>query len=216
MTGVAQATARTAKLILWDFDGVIKESVDVKTRALMQIFAPYGADVVERVRAHHEANGGMSRVEKMPIYLGFAAQDPDEARAWELCERFSALVRQQVVDAPWVPGAETWLRQNVHRQLFVLVSATPQTELEEILAALDLRHCFADVFGAPTPKAAAVQFALDRHRVAPEDAVLIGDASADRDAAAGARVPFILRRHSSNGTVFTGYDGASIRDLTEL
>jgi phosphoglycolate phosphatase-like HAD superfamily hydrolase len=72
------------------------------------------------------------------------------------------------------------------------------------------------VFGAPTPKAAAVRYALDRHTVAPQDAVLIGDASADRDAAAAARVPFILRRHSSNSFLLAGYDGASIRDLTEL
>lgn len=212
----AVSAARAARLVLWDFDGVIKESVDVKTRAFVRLFEAYGTSVTARVRAHHEANGGMSRVEKMPIYLGFAGEPPDETRVRTLCDRFGGLVRQAVIDAPWVPGAESWLRRNEHGQLFVLVSATPQAELEEIVGALNLRHCFADVFGAPTSKAEAVRFSLARYGVAPQSAVLIGDARADRDAAAGARVPFILRRHATNGEVFADYDGPAVRDLTEL
>jgi phosphoglycolate phosphatase-like HAD superfamily hydrolase len=210
------AAARTAKLVLWDFDGVIKESVDVKTRAFMRLFEPFGQAVVERVRAHHEANGGMSRLDKIPIYLEFSGEQPSAPRVRELCDRFSELVRQAVIDAPWVPGAETWLRRNTYEQLFVLVSATPQAELEDIVSALALRQCFADVFGAPTSKAEAVRLSLERYGVAPDDAVLIGDAGADRDAAAGAQVPFVLRRHASNGGVFADYRGPSVRDLTEL
>ena len=216
MTAIAVPAARTAKLILWDFDGVIKESVDVKTRAFMRLFERYGSAVVDRVRAHHEANGGMSRFEKIPLYLAFAGEEASADRVTALCDRFSALVRQEVIDAPWVPGAEAWLRRNVYGQLFVLVSATPQAELEEIVGALNLRHCFADVFGAPTSKADAVRFSLARYGVASQSAVLIGDARADRDAAADSRVPFILRRHASNGDVFADYDGPAVRDLTEL
>ena len=45
------------KLYFWDFDGVIKDSVDVKTQAYFQLFEPFGLDVAERVRQHHEAMG---------------------------------------------------------------------------------------------------------------------------------------------------------------
>ena len=51
------------------FDGVIKESVSVKTDAFVDLFRPYGRDVCEQVRKHHLANGGMSRYQKMPTYL---------------------------------------------------------------------------------------------------------------------------------------------------
>jgi phosphoglycolate phosphatase-like HAD superfamily hydrolase len=158
----------------------------------------------------------MSRFDKVPVYLGYAGERADPARVEELCARFGALVQQAVVDAPWVAGAERWLRENPHGQAFALVSATPQGELDEILAALDLAGCFADVFGAPTPKADAVRRSLARCGVAPDAAVFIGDARADCAAAAAASVPFILRRHASNGGVCADWGGPAVRDLTEL
>jgi|TARA_Y100000310_G_C20511448_1_gene729077 beta-phosphoglucomutase-like phosphatase (HAD superfamily) len=35
-----------AKVIFWDFDGVIKDSVNVKTRAFEKLFLPFGENVV--------------------------------------------------------------------------------------------------------------------------------------------------------------------------
>ena len=59
-------------LIFWDFDGVIKESVSVKTDAYLELFRPYGSDVCKQVKNHHLANGGMSRFDKIPLYLKWA------------------------------------------------------------------------------------------------------------------------------------------------
>ncbi len=106
MTAGAATTARAARLMFWDFDGVIKESVDVKTRAFMRLFEPYGVEVVALVRAHHEDNGGMSRFEKMPLYLRFAGIEPEDGRVAALCDEFHRLVRDEVIAAPWVRGAE--------------------------------------------------------------------------------------------------------------
>ena len=212
----AAETTRAARLIFWDFDGVIKESVDVKTEAFVRLFESFGSGVAERVRLHHEANGGMSRFEKVPLYLGWTGEDPTEQRVGELCTQFGALVMQGVIESPWVPGVEAYLRGNRYAQIFVLVSATPQAELDSILEALDLRSCFVDVFGAPMSKTEAVRVTLARHRVAAEDGVLIGDAKADREAAHACAVSFVLRRHASNAGVFTGYRGPSLADGTVL
>ena len=46
--------------ILFDFDGVIADSVHVKTEAFAKIYEPYGKEVVNRVVTHHIANGGVS------------------------------------------------------------------------------------------------------------------------------------------------------------
>ena len=56
------------KGIIFDFDGVIAESVQVKTDAFMELYVLYGQDVVQKVTKHHEANGGMSRYEKIKYY----------------------------------------------------------------------------------------------------------------------------------------------------
>ena len=204
------------KLYFWDFDGVIKDSVDVKTQAYFQLFEPFGLDVAERVRLHHEANGGMSRFDKVPIYLQWAGLEPNITTVNEYCERFSQQVLQGVIDAPWVSGVEQYLRGNVHQQVFVLVSATPQGELEHILHALDLTMCFADVYSAPSRKQDAIHNTLLARGIDPSESLMIGDAQADLDAAVANQVPFLLRRHSSNNKVFATYTGTSVEDFTKL
>jgi phosphoglycolate phosphatase-like HAD superfamily hydrolase len=206
---------RRARLVFWDFDGVIKESLDIKADAFARLFQAHGEEVRSRVRAHHAAHGGMSRYEKIPIYLRFAGEAVTDARVAELCERFAQLVRQAVIDAPWVPGAERLLRENPLGQDFVVVSATPQDEMEGILEALRLRSRIAAVHGAPRSKAEAIRLEIARAGVAPAACVMVGDARADLEAARANAVPFLLRVHATNQDLFADYDGPRIRNLTE-
>lgn len=207
---------RCAKLIFWDFDGVIKDSVDVKTQVFVKLFASYGSQVTEQVKSHHEANGGMSRFDKLPLYLRWVGENPTQDRVNEFCKRFSEMALQGVIDAPWVPGAEDYIRMNPRRQTFVLVSATPQEEIEQIMQALDLQKCFSTVFGAPTSKKEAIRMTLNRYNIPPQNCLMVGDARADMEAAQANQVPFLLRRHATNGQVFEHYTGDSVEDFTDL
>lgn len=204
------------RLIFWDFDGVIKDSVDIKTHAFLKIFESYGAQVAKKVKSHHEAHGGMSRFDKLPIYLRWANEDPTADKVNEFCEQFSQLAVQGVIDSLWVPGAEDYLRNNPHRQTFVLISATPQEEIEHILGVLNLQNCFIAVFGAPMSKTDAIRMTLNDLNIAQQDCLVIGDARADMEAAQSNHVQFLLRLHATNADVFAEYKGPSIRDLTEL
>lgn len=60
---------KKAKVVFWDFDGVIKESVEIKTIAFIGLFEEFGSEVYNRVREHHIANGGMSRLKKNTTLL---------------------------------------------------------------------------------------------------------------------------------------------------
>jgi phosphoglycolate phosphatase-like HAD superfamily hydrolase len=206
----------TTKLIFWDFDGVIKDSVEVKTQAYLQLFEPFGSVVAEKVREHHDAHGGMSRFDKLPIYLQWAGLEPNQFTVSEYCEQFSRRVLQGVIDAPWVAGVEGYLRSISNQQTFVLVSATPQAELEHILHSLDLTKCFAEIYGAPIRKQDAIGKTLLARGLDARDCLMIGDAQADLDSAIANQVPFLLRRHSSNSKVFSVYTGTSVKDFTTL
>lgn len=207
---------KNVKMIFWDFDGVIKDSVDVKTKAFVKLFENYGPIVMEKVKSHHVANGGMSRFKKIPLYLKWASEESIQERVDEFCNRFSEIAFQGVVEAPWVPGVENYLRSNPNDQIFILVSATPEEELGQILKELSLNNCFSKVFGAPTSKIDAISMTLKNLYIKPEQCLMIGDALADLEAAHTNQVPFLLRRHESNGKVFADYKGNSIKDLTEL
>ncbi len=206
-----------ARLVFWDFDGVIKESVAVKKNAFGQLFSRFGSEVVDRVKNHHLTNGGMSRFEKMPVYLAWAGQHVTEANVEDYCQRFSQAVLQFVVAASWVPGVEQYLRTNRNRQEFVLVTATPQREIEDILQAIDLRGCFSAVYGTPTRKVDAIRQTLSSKRdLFTSECLMIGDAMVDLEAATQNNVPFLLRRHIDNQCVFHDYVGASVEDFSGL
>jgi phosphoglycolate phosphatase-like HAD superfamily hydrolase len=207
---------KTAKVVFWDFDGVIKESVDVKTKAFQKLFVEYGTEVTEKIRLHHEANGGMSRFEKFPIYLDFANVEVTKEKINRLCEKFSDLVLDGVINSPWVPGAEIFIRTNPNQQILIVVSATPTEELLEIIDRLNLRSSFESILGAPTSKIEAIKACLHRLSISACDAVMIGDASADLDAASANKVPFILRRHSSNTKLVESFSGITINDFEGL
>jgi phosphoglycolate phosphatase-like HAD superfamily hydrolase len=201
--------------LFWDFDGVIKDSVPVKADAFERLFAPFGADVAARVRVHHERNGGMSRYEKLPLYLRWAGQESSPAQVSRYCELFSAAVQQAVIDSPWVPGAREYLVANHERQTFVLVSATPRAEMEHILKALEIAGCFREVHGAPTSKMQAIQSVLARWSCPATAAILIGDADSDYAAAQATGIHFLLRRTALNQNLQRQHCGLQCEDFTD-
>ena len=56
------------KAIIFDFDGVILNSVNVKTEAFKELYKQYGSAVVKKVEKYHLENGGISRFEKFKYY----------------------------------------------------------------------------------------------------------------------------------------------------
>jgi len=202
------------KYVFIDFDGVIKESVEVKADAFEQLFVPYGEDISKRVRAHHEANGGMSRYEKLPLYLEWAGILLDESTVEEFSRRFSVLAKQKVIDSPWVCGMPEYLANSRERQTFFLITATPQQEMEEILDVLSIGHFFKQVIGSPTGKTAAVAELMRNYKIKPEDTVMVGDSSSDYQAAIENDIVFILRKTNLNQNLQNFLYSAMIKDFS--
>ena len=186
------------KLIFWDFDGVIKDSLEVKSNAFYNLFLPFGSDIAKRVKNHHEFHCGISRYQKLPIYLKWANQDydPENIEKFAIC--FGELVKQAVIRSPWVPGVLQYLKVNKFRQKFILVTATPHAEILDIVENLEIRDCFCQIYGSPNVKSRAIVDTLNSFSLPKSSAILIGDSQADLDAALNAEIDFILRRTHKN------------------
>jgi phosphoglycolate phosphatase-like HAD superfamily hydrolase len=207
---------RGRKVLFWDFDGVVKESVDLKGAAFEQLFAPFGHAVASRVRAHHDQNGGLSRFVKLPLYLEWAGQSSEGADVSRYAKRFSELVRTAVINADWVPGVWDYLHRNHLQQFCVLVTATPQSEIEEILRALNVEKWFREVHGSPTPKASAITSVLHKLDCSPSEALMIGDSESDLKAAEASGVPFLLRRTGLNSALQASFKGDQCEDFRDF
>jgi len=51
------------KVLIFDFDGVLAETFEVKTEAFASLYKQYGREVIDYIVEHHRANGGMSDFE---------------------------------------------------------------------------------------------------------------------------------------------------------
>jgi len=184
--------------VFWDFDGVIKDSLEVKSDAFEQLFKEYNDNFAKRVRAHHEANCGMSRYDKIPIYLKWSGQSISETLLDEYSENFSMLVKQKVIGSAWVEGVVEYMKMNYKQQSFFLLTATPQEEIEEILEALSIDNFFIEVFGSPAKKNDVLRMLLKKYQISCKDAIFVGDGAVDYNAASANNVPFVLRRTNLN------------------
>jgi phosphoglycolate phosphatase-like HAD superfamily hydrolase len=171
-------------LIVFDCDGVLLESVAVKTDAFRNLFLEHGINAAERMSTYHLAHGGVSRFQKFAWFhrevLGRTII-PDEERA--LNQRFMELCLSGVLAAPFVPGIIDFLKEWHQRLPLYIASGTPDEELKEIIAKRDLNHFFQGVHGTPPDKTALLAGIVERAGVSPGKTLMVGDSSTDLDAA---------------------------------
>ena len=203
--------------IAFDFDGVLVESVDIKTRAYARLFGEYGEGVVSRVVDYHLMNGGVSRFVKFrTIYSEILNKPLSEKRFQSLCDEFSNIVVNEVVAAPWVEGAREFLENNKNRYLFFIVSGTPQDELRSIIRRREMDQYFCEVLGSPKNKKTLLEGALSRLKLFPEETVFVGDAETDWNAAKELGVTFLWRRVPSDAPLLSDYTGPQLISLSPL
>jgi phosphoglycolate phosphatase-like HAD superfamily hydrolase len=180
-------------IVFWDFDGVIKLSVDIKTNAFIQLFEGSEAVVLEKIRSHHLKNGGMSRFDKIPLYARWAGVDLNPSMLQSYIDEFSRIALNSVVSSEWVPGVVQYLHSNYRLQDFYLISATPQEEINLITKQLEIHGLFKQIFGFPTIKTLAVSQVLKKSDKDKVNSVFIGDALIDCEAAESNGIDFIFR-----------------------
>ena len=202
------------RAIFWDFDGVIKESVHIKIEGFQRLFEPYGKEIMAKVMAHHRQHGGISRLVKIPQYfLEFIGREATKEEVAEYCLRYSQFVLQKVVETEWVPGVESFLRNNPFQQYFFLVTGTPQEEIEVILRELALTSCFEKIFGAPWQKEKALATMIQQYELVLGDCLMVGDSLTDYQAALENQIPFLLRATEENQEYFANYQGYRVEDF---
>jgi len=202
--------------IVFDFDGVLVESVEVKTRAFAHLFAQEPPVLVQEFLAFHLKHGGLSRVEKLTVmYRDILKRPLSEDRLRALCEAFAGLVVDEVVAAPWVEGAEEFLLRHRGRYRFFVVSGTPQEELREIIRRRGIEALFDGILGSPRMKTELLREVVRCSSLGPAAMVFIGDSSTDWDAARATGMPFVWRQ-SPGSAVLDGCRGPRITSLAQL
>jgi len=198
---------KSFKLVLWDFDGVIKDSNNVKGEAFCDLFPDIDEGVKVKIIEHHHANGGVSRHDKIPLYLSWAGIEVNKSSVNHYLRNFSSLTLDKVINSAWVIEAIDYIKSEFSNQIFIMVTATPQTDIDLIVDALQIRKYFKYIFGSPESKQLQVIRALGLFDCDKSDIVMVGDSESDYSAAKHSGLEFLLRPSTSNIQLINYADG---------
>lgn len=205
------------KCIIFDFDGVITQSVDIKTRAFAHLFREYPDAVIGEIVRYHLENGGKSRYVKFRhIHENIIKKPYDPVTEERLAEEFSRFVFDEVVKCPYIPGAIEFIEKNHDRYAFFIVSGTPDEEIKLIAEKRGISRYFRGIFGTPNKKGYWTARILEENGFSRENTAFIGDSFDDYRGAADNGCHFIGVL-SGEFNPFEKLEGISlISDLTEL
>jgi len=171
-------------LIVFDCDGIILESMDIKTKAFHRIGETISEEAAEGMAVYHSANGGMSRYKKFEwLYTTYKGRAITEEETEALNEQFKKIAMEEIARCPLVPGAQSVLDHWHGRLPMYVASGAPEEELRMIIQNRGLNKYFAGVYGSPTVKTQLLRIIVQHAGVTPWNAIMIGDSRTDQYAA---------------------------------
>lgn len=200
------------KLIVFDCDGVILESVEAKTRAFGVLGKRWGDEAARRLVEYHNLHGGLSRLLKLEWFFKEVLRQPASKEEIEALGReFARISLDEVISSPFVPGFVQTFETCEKRIPMYVASGAPHDELCLVLKSRGLYERFNGVYGSPPVKNELLKKIVEQSGVAPQDVLMVGDSGTDLEAAQCAGTKFYGR-----GLDFAGLEQPCHQDLTRL
>lgn len=173
------------KNILWDFDGVILDSMPVREYGFRKIFEDYDEVLVDKLLEFHNKNGGLSRYVKIRYFFEeLLNKTISKDEILELAEKFSIIMKSELTNEKYLISETCDFIDNNHSKYnFHIVSGSDEKELQYLCKELGLSKYFLSINGSPTPKNDLVQNLLSEYKYLENETILIGDSINDYEAA---------------------------------
>lgn len=191
------------KNILWDFDGVILDSMPIRDYGFRKIFENYPENLVEKLISYHRKNGGLSRFHKIKyFYNELLKKDINETEISNYAEKFTIIMKEQLVNSKYlINDSIEFVKNNYKKYNFHIVSGSEHIELNYLCEKLGLSEYFLSINGSPTPKNDLVKNLLIEYKYLENETILIGDSLNDYEAA------------KINGIKFYGFNNPELKGL---
>jgi phosphoglycolate phosphatase-like HAD superfamily hydrolase len=193
------------KVLLWDFDGVIMDSMPIRSKGFELVLAQYPKEQVDQLMAFHEANGGLSRYVKFRYFFEeIRKESVTDEEVLALAGKFSEIMLSLLMDQNLlIQDSVSFIKNNWQNFEMHIVSGSDGKELRMINDSLELSSFFKTINGSPTPKKQLVEDVLADNQYDKKDVILIGDSINDFDAA------------SFNDISFAGYNNTELKIVSE-
>lgn len=201
------------KALIFDFDGVIVDSVPIRTQAFKEVLKDYPQDKVQEFLEYHLANGGISRFVKLQYFFNHILHKPLDLELQNtLLEQFSVIAKKELESKKYlIKDTLDFITSHYQRFILYIASGSQQDELRYLCDCLEITRYFRGIYGSPIPKSENVATILKGDSLSAKEYALIGDSINDGYAAHENGVKFF----GYNNTELIGFDGyiESFKDL---
>lgn len=185
------------KSILWDFDGVIMDSMSIRDKGFEVTLSEFPKEQVQQLLDFHRLNGGLSRYVKFRYFYEEILKEPITDEIVMLyASRFSEVMMELLIDEKLLIDDSLDFIKKYHKQVPMhVVSGSDGIELNEICERLGIAKYFISIQGSPTPKNELVRKLIIDNSYNVNSIVLIGDSINDFEAADKNQIDFFGYRN---------------------
>jgi len=182
------------KTLVFDCDGVVLNSNQLKIQAYYDVAIKFGANKsqAQALVDHHVRLGGISRYPKFEYFLREIMQQAVTEQAMQdLLESFTVEVKRLLTDCEISPYLADLRNNNMYAK-WMIISGGDQLELRDIFQQRGIDKLFGGgIFGSPDNKDAILARELEAGNIV-QPALFIGDSRYDHQASTNAGLDFVF------------------------
>lgn len=177
------------KNLIFDFDGVILDSVKIKNESFKELVKNYDRNIQIKFFDHHISNLGLSRYKKF-AYLKKLLSKNKDYKYNNIPKKFENILNRKIKNAKLIKGVKNFLKKNKKKKLFIS-SGTPNFDLKKIVKRYKIDKYFLEVLGSPRSKKQHITFLKKKYKIHKKNTVFFGDSMSDYYAAEANKFRFI-------------------------
>ena len=178
--------------IVFDCDGVILDSNNIKTQAFYEIGKQFSEEAGLKLANYHINNGGESRYKKFNYFVeNILNKNSSIEEVERLSKIFAKITIDNVLNCTIADGIYELRKKTINKK-WLVVSGSDQEELRGIFRARGLHSLFdGGIFGSPDTKDTILEREFECGNIS-KSSIFIGDSITDYKAAKNANMDFIF------------------------
>ena len=180
------------KTYLFDCDGVILDSNQIKSQAFYKCVERYGKDLAIKFKNYHIKNGGISRFEKFDRFINFILNpNHNKPEINDLLNNYSDIIYDELIRCEITPDLKK-IKNITKNKKWLMISGSKESELRKLLKIKKI-DCFFEsgIFGSPKNKFEIFEREIKKNNIK-FPAIFFGDSQYDYDVAKRFNIDFVF------------------------
>ena len=183
---------KNVKNIIFDFDGVILDSIPVKTEAFRKLLSDFPQEKVDKLIEFHIENGGISRYKKIEYFFTkILNKNITNEDVLKYTKIYSQITKEELAQKKYlIADSLDFIKANHKNYNMHIASGADEHDLKYICNKLDLEKYFLSISGSPKIKSHIISNMIIDNKYSKNETILIGDSINDYYASEDNQIQF--------------------------